>query len=217
MATGMNLIAVGQSGQGTILISKILVTALQSVGRDVACTEYPAITHRFAITSTHVRVGESVVSPRIRPGEADVILGLEPFECMRVSLIYARPPTLIITNDEFIRIDGEPNPLLREPVPTASVGDIISILRERGIPRVVPISASAIALRTLRSRAGTNMVLLGAAHASGRLPLDREVLERTIAEVVPRGTVGHNTDAFHAGVEAYHRAAQLLAPAVKAG
>jgi len=216
MPASMNLIVVGQSGQGTILVSKTLVTALQSAGRTVVCTEYPAITHRFAITYSAIRSGAHVRSPRIRPREADLILGLEPFECLRVSLLYANPSTLVITNDEFIRIDGELNPLLTAPVPTQTAADVAAVLVERGISSVVAIAASEIALRTLKSRAGTNMVLLGAGWASGRIPLDQETLERTIVEVAPRGTGERNCEAFRAGIAAFEAAVARAAVGIPA-
>lgn len=203
MSQGLNLVVCGQSGQGIIMISKTLVTAFQAVRRQVTCTEYPAIAHRFAITFSHIRVGEALFSPRIRPGEANLIIGLEPFECLKVSLIYAHPETLVLTNDEFIRTDGTLNPLLRNPIPVKTVEDIVSALRQRGLRRVVPLSASALAMRTLRHRAGVNMVMLGAGYASGRIPLPQEVLEQALVAVVPRGTVDRNLEAFRAGMAAF--------------
>lgn len=201
-----NLVICGQSGQGIILVTKILTTALAEAGRPVECTEYPAITHRFAITFSHIRSGPGVHSPRIRPGEADVIIGLEPFECLRVSLLYAHPETLILTNDEFIRVDGTVNPLLREPIPTKTIADVVAALKAQGLRRVVPVGASEIALRTLRHRSGTNIVMLGAAFASGRIPLSEEALVAAIAGVVPRGTAERNLEAFRAGMAAFKAA-----------
>lgn len=207
MSERLNLVICGQSGQGVILTTKILMTALTGAGVDAHCTEFPAITHRFAITFSHIRCGRGVYSPRIRPGEADLIVGLEPFECLKVGLLYGHPGTFIVTNDEFIRTEGTLNPLLREPIPTGTVGDIVAALRGRGFGHVVTISASQIAVRTMRHRSGTNMVMLGAAFASGRIPLRQEELEGVIAAVVPRGTAGPNLDAFRAGVLALHTAA----------
>lgn len=206
MPDSVNLIVCGQSGQGIILVTKILVTAFAEAGRPFECAEYPAITHRFAITFSHIRSGSGIHSPRIRPGEADLIIGLEPFECLRVSLLYGHPDTLIVTNDEFIRVDGTVNPLLREPVPTKTIADIVAALEARGFRHMVPVSASEIALRTLRHRSGTNIVMLGAAFASGQIPLPEETLAAAIASVVPRGTAERNLEAFRAGMAAFRAA-----------
>lgn len=206
MTPNVNLVVVGQSGQGTILISKVLVTALSRAGHSVAATEYPAITHRFAITTAHIRTGAKVVSPRVRPREAHVVIGLEPFETLRASLLFANADTVVVTDDTFIRIDGEPNHLLTNPIAVNSAGDIVAALAGRGIDRVVPVPATRLAFDVVKSRAGANMVVLGAAFASGRLPLEQAALEAAIIELAPRDTGERNRDGFCAGIAAYHDA-----------
>ena len=203
MPTTANIVVVGQAGQGTILVSKILVTALHRSGRRVLATEYPAITHRYAITYAHIRSGDGVISPRIRPRQASAVLGLEPFETLRAGLLFAHPDTVVVTNDSFIRVEGEPNHLLKEPIPVGTVTDVVDAFAQRGIRRVAPIAASRIALDVIKHRAGANMVLLGAVFASGRLPLERDLLEAVIVELAPRDTGPRNRDGFRAGVEAY--------------
>jgi len=203
MPTSSNLVVVGQAGQGIVLVSKILVTALHRAGQRVLATEYPAITHRYAITYAHIRTGDAVVSPRIRPREADVVVGLEPFEALRAGLLFARPATVVVTNDAFIRVEGEPNHLLKDPVAIDTVDDIVAAFKGRGIDRVVPIAASRIALDVIKHRGGANMVLLGAAFASGKVPLEQDVLEAVIVELAPRDTGPRNRDGFRAGIEAY--------------
>jgi Pyruvate/2-oxoacid:ferredoxin oxidoreductase gamma subunit len=208
MSAAANIVVVGQSGQGVIMVSKVLVEALHRAGHAVAATEYPAITHRFAITFAHIRTGAGAITPRIRPREADAVIGLEPFECLRASLLFARPDTEIVANDAFIRIDGEPNHLLKDPIAVKTVDDIVAALASRGLRRVTPIRATRIALDKVKNRAGANMVLLGAAFASGRIPADRATLEEVIAEMAPRNTGALNCEGFRAGVEAYNAASR---------
>lgn len=195
----LNLVICGQSGQGIIMLSKTLLTAFFEEGIQATCTEYPAITHRFATTFSHIRVGEGVFSPRIRAGEVDLIIGLEPLECLKVSLIHGSPRAVVLTNDEFIRTDGVENPLLKSPLLIRSVEDVVEALRSRGVCDVVVVNATEIALRTVRSRSAINMVMLGASHASGRIPLSRERMEETVASIVPKGTAERNLEAFRAG------------------
>lgn len=205
-----NIVVVGQSGQGVIMVSKVLVEALHRAGLSIAATEYPAITHRFAITFAHIRagLGAGLVSPRIRPREADVIIGLEPFECLRASLLFAHPATVIVTNDTFIRLDGEPNHLLKDPIEVKTVEDIVFALANWGLRRVTPVRATRLAFEAVKNRSGANMVLLGAAFASDCIPIDQATLEEVIAEIAPRGTGARNCDGFRAGIEAYRAAAR---------
>jgi Pyruvate/2-oxoacid:ferredoxin oxidoreductase gamma subunit len=207
MTLRSNFVVVGQSGQGSILVSKILVSAFHQAGQAVVATEYPAITHRFAITYAHIRIGRADASPRIRPREADLIVGLEPFESLRAALLFANPQTVVVTNDNFLRIDGEPNHLLKDPVVIDSVSAVVDTLATRGIARVVPLAGTTLAFQTLKNRAAANMVILGGAFASGRLPLDQAALERVIVELAPRGTGERNRDAFRAGLAAFREIA----------
>ena len=206
MSGNVNAVVVGQSGQGTILVSKVLATAYHRSGLAVVATEYPAITHRYAITYAHVRSGRGVFSPRIRPREASIVLGLEAFECLRASLLFANPDTVVVSNDSFIRTDGEPNHLLTEPIAVETIGDIVAALAGRGITRVVPLAATRLAFEVAGSRAGTNMVLLGAAFASGRLQLEQAALEEAIIDLAPRDTGERNCQGFLAGIAAYRAA-----------
>jgi indolepyruvate ferredoxin oxidoreductase beta subunit len=206
MSAPANIVITGQSGQGVILLSKILAEALHRTGLEFLATEYPAITHRFAITSAHVRAGQGLISARIRPREADLILGLEPFECLRTSLLFAHPGTVIVTNDTFIRVAGEPNHLLVHPIATETVDDIVATLKNRGLSRVTPVPATRLSLEATKHRAGANMVLLGAAFASGGIPAGQETLEEVIAAFSPRDTGAVNREGFRAGVKAYRAA-----------
>lgn len=203
MHTNANIVVVGQAGQGTILVSKILVTALHRAGRPVLATEFPAITHRYAITYAHIRTGQGLASPRIRPRQASAVLGLEPFETLRAGLLFAHPDTVVVTNDAFIRVEGEPNHLLKDPIAVDTVDGVVAAFAQRGIARVAPIAASRIALEVVKHRAGANMVLLGAVFASGRLPLEQDALEEVIVELAPRDTGPRNRDGFRAGIAAY--------------
>jgi Pyruvate/2-oxoacid:ferredoxin oxidoreductase gamma subunit len=203
MSAAANIVVAGQSGQGVIMVSKVLVEGLHRAGLPVAATEYPAITHRFAITFAHIRTGADAATPRIRPREASLIIGLEPFECLRASLLFAQPDTEIVVSDTFIRIDGEPNHLLKDPIAVKTVDDVVTALSDRGLRRVTPVRATRIALDKVTNRAGANMVLLGVAFASGRIPAEQATLEEVIAEFAPRNTGSLNCEGFRAGIDAY--------------
>jgi len=114
--------------------------------------------------------------------------------------------TVVVSNDSFIRTDGEPNHLLTEPIAVETIGDIVAALAGRGITRVVPLGATRLAFEVVGSRAGTNMVLLGAAFASGRLKLEQAALEEVIIDLAPRDTGERNRQGFLAGIAAYRAA-----------
>jgi Pyruvate/2-oxoacid:ferredoxin oxidoreductase gamma subunit len=69
------------------MVSRILSTALLMAGKNVLTTEVPATSHRFSLTWACIRSAEgNLYTPKIADGEANLILGLEPIETLKVAL-----------------------------------------------------------------------------------------------------------------------------------
>ena len=73
-----SVIIVGVGGQGTLLASRVLGSAMMSQGVDVKVSEVHGMSQRGGSVVTYVRYGvtpeDKVYSPVIEPGEADVVL-----------------------------------------------------------------------------------------------------------------------------------------------
>lgn len=78
-----SIMIVGVGGQGTLLASRILGSALLDCGYDVKVSEVHGMSQRGGSVVTYVRFGESVASPIIEKGEADIILAFEQLEAAR--------------------------------------------------------------------------------------------------------------------------------------
>ena len=74
-----SIMIVGVGGQGTLLASRLLGNALISQGLDVKISEVHGMSQRGGSVVTYVKYGESVDSPIIEKGEADIILSFEAF------------------------------------------------------------------------------------------------------------------------------------------
>ena len=72
-----NIMIVGVGGQGTLLASRILGSALIGEGYDVKLSEVHGMSQRGGSVVTYVKFGEKVYSPIIGKGEADIILAFE--------------------------------------------------------------------------------------------------------------------------------------------
>lgn len=96
MSKSIKLVGVG--GQGTILATKILSTALINHGYDVKMTEIHGMSQRGGSVSSEIRFGDKVYSPVIEKGHADVIVAFEQMEAVRY-LDYVRKDGLVIVND----------------------------------------------------------------------------------------------------------------------
>ncbi len=93
-----SILLVGVGGQGTILASKLLVTAFMQAGYDVKMSEIHGMAQRGGSVSSQVKYGDHVISPVIEIGGADIIVAFEKMEAARY-LEFLRPDGQIIVND----------------------------------------------------------------------------------------------------------------------
>jgi len=101
MSEVKNILLCGVGGQGTILASKILSTALVSAGYDVKMSEIHGMSQRGGSVVTQVRYGKEVFSPIIGKGHADLLVSFEAMEAMRY-LVYLKPDGKVVVNDHMI-------------------------------------------------------------------------------------------------------------------
>ena len=105
MSATKSIMIVGVGGQGTLLASRILGSALLQQGYDVKLSEVHGMSQRGGSVVTYVRYGDSVASPVIDKGEADYIVSFELLEAARW-LSYLKPDGQIVTSTQ--RIDPMP-------------------------------------------------------------------------------------------------------------
>ncbi len=78
-----NVLVVGVGGQGVIMVSKVLAELCQRHGHRVKQSEVHGMAKRGGVVFSHIRFGETVWSPTIPMGEADILLALEWAEGQR--------------------------------------------------------------------------------------------------------------------------------------
>lgn len=83
MSETKNLLLCGVGGQGTILASQILSTALLNAGYDVKMSELHGMSQRGGTVTTQVRYGDKVYAPVIGKGSADIVVSFEKMEALR--------------------------------------------------------------------------------------------------------------------------------------
>ena len=75
-----SIMIVGVGGQGTLLASRLLGSALIDSGYEVKVSEIHGMSQRGGSVVTYVKYGDEVFSPTIEQGEADIILAFEKLE-----------------------------------------------------------------------------------------------------------------------------------------
>lgn len=175
MATNCLLCGVG--GQGTVLASKLIAFAAMERGENVRTAETIGMAQRGGCVVSHVRTGETINSPLIPLGAADILIGFEPGEAVRC-LPYLKKEGIIIVNSKPVKpvtavlADSAYNgkemiTYLKKQVANCYVFDGESICNECGSSKVL------------------NIVLLAAAVKYGKLGMTIDDLKNTIIHKIP--------------------------------
>lgn len=183
-----SIMIVGVGGQGTLLASRILGSALLDCGYDIKVSEVHGMSQRGGSVVTYVRYGENVASPIIEKGEADIILAFEQLEAARW-LEYLRPDGKLIVNTQKI----DPMPVV---IGTTEYPDgVIEAIKAAGAD-VEELDALPLAVEAGTAKA-VNVVLIGA--MAKNMSLDKEVWIKALNESVPPKFLELNLKAFEMG------------------
>ena len=93
-----NIILCGVGGQGTVLASKLIAAAAMEKGIPVMSAETIGMAQRGGSVFSHVRMGENLYSPMIAKGTADMILGFEPGETVRMLPYLKKNGAVVVSN-----------------------------------------------------------------------------------------------------------------------
>lgn len=207
----INVMIVGVGGQGSITMGQLFKQAvLENPNIVVTGTETRGAAQREGSVDSTIRYaliepGEefderrSVHSVLIPAGEADLYIALEPVEALR-KLSVVSEKTSIILNSYIIKpmtcvVDGSPYP---------DVQNMIDMLKECS-PDVVVMNANEMARESFNDFQKMNVIVTGAAIATGKLPFSLEEMENTIRKRFKYG-VEDNIKALKMGFDAYQQA-----------
>ena len=188
---GKNCLLCGVGGQGVVLASKLIAYAAMEKGFNVRTSETIGMSQRGGSVVTHVRMGETVHSPMIPKGTADVIMAFEPAEAVR-NLSYLKEDGVMVVDKKAVKpvtatlsqsnYDGqEALKYLQKKVKNLYIIDGDAICEEAGSSKVL------------------NVVLLGVALGSGVLDIRLEEMKEEIKKHVKPQFVEMNIKALELG------------------
>jgi indolepyruvate ferredoxin oxidoreductase beta subunit len=161
------------------------------LGLEVIAGEVHGMAQRGGVVESALLIG-GWRSPRIAPGEADLLLGFEPLETLR-ALPYLAPGGRIFSS-------SEPLPPIGVALKKEHYPDPYELLT---IVRAVAKDAFFLPCLSLGSEAGSlqsgNSALLGAACAAGVLPFGLDALEAGIHKHLPAKLADANLQAARLG------------------
>ena len=185
------IMIVGVGGQGTLLASRILGSALLSKGYDVKVSEVHGMSQRGGSVVTYVKYGEKVYSPVVGEGEADLILAFEQLEAARF-LPYLKKDGVVVTNTQKI----DPMPVITGVA--AYPEELLEKMQDKGV-RLTALDALALA-NEAGSQKAVNVVLIGAMASSLDIPEENWIA--AIEKTVPAKFLEMNKRAFALGYHA---------------
>ena len=184
MATGKetyNLIITGVGGQGNVLSSQLIGQALVGKGYFVTIGETYGSSQRGGSVMSHIRISsKKQLGPLIPRGKADIIIGLEPVEALRVLTVYGSAQTVVISNTRPIYPVGVTSGDEKYP----ESGEIQEALKKLSL-KFYYLPATEKAMEMGPPILG-NMIMIGALLELNLLPLSsaefRETLSRNFKE-----------------------------------
>ena len=188
--TGKNVLIVGVGGQGVVLASNILAGAALKTGFDVKKTDTLGMAQRGGSVVSHLRFGDSVASPLISDGEADLLIAFEKLEAARWAH-FLKPGGTAIIND------------LAQPPLSVTLGvdsyptdhDLMNMLQ--GFTPNVHLIPGTQTAADLGNPKMVNTVLLG--YAARFLGINPHVIMSTIEAALPEKLRKTNLAAFEKG------------------
>lgn len=185
-----NILLAGVGGQGILLASEVLSSALLYAGFDVKKSEIHGMAQRGGSVVSHVRFGPRVYSPMIPEGQADYLVGFELLEAVRyldwlladgriVANTLQLPPMAVAIGEA--NYPRELPEQLRRRCPDSCIVDALDVAQQAGSARAV------------------NIVLLGA--LSPHLPVPAAVWQQALEAHVPAKHLTVNQQAFAAAQE----------------
>lgn len=185
-----SIMIVGVGGQGTLLASRLLGSALIDSGYEVKVSEIHGMSQRGGSVVTYVKYGDEVFSPTIEQGEADIILAFEKLEAARW-LSFLKPDGKLVVNDQCI----DPMPVITGAAEYPQ--NISEAIKATGAS-MIELDALSLAVKAGSAKA-VNVVLIGA--MASHMQLSYETWTNAIRNTVPKKFLDMNLEAFRLGYE----------------
>lgn len=168
-----NIVLCGVGGQGTVLASKLIAQSAMEKQIPVMSAETIGMAQKGGSVFSYLRMGDNLHTPMIPKGSADLIIGFEPAETVKmlpylkeggsvvVNSCATKPVTTMLSESDY---EGdEMIAYLQKKVKNLTVVDCNKASVEVGSPKVV------------------NVILLGAAIDTGELPISKEDIKKALA------------------------------------
>ena len=171
----VNVSLVGVGGQGIILTADILAKTAALAGLDVKKSEIHGMAQRGGSVTSQVRFGDSVASPIIQEGTADILVSFDKVEALRNSGILAKGGTALV-NDLYLV------PVTVSSGQQKTPDDLDGKVKKTFGKSLILVDAMKVATEEVGNARTMNMVLAGA--LSALCPFKEELWIQAMTEML---------------------------------
>lgn len=172
-----NILLCGVGGQGTVLASKLIAAAAMKKGLSVMSAETIGMAQRGGSVFSHIRIGDNLHSPMIAAGTADILIGFEPGETVRMLPSLKKDGQVIVSSHAIIPVTAVLSSGSYDP-------EAMLAYLKQTVAHLLVIDTEEACL-ALGSSKVLNILLLGAAIESGALGLTETEIKDAIKERLP--------------------------------
>jgi len=191
-----NIVIAGAGGQGNLFASRVIAQAAMHKGLEVKVAESYGVAQRGGSVHSQVRFGLGDFGPLIPAHHADVILGLEPLEALRLALDYVCPATVIVTNTHAVApVQGKANAL---PYPNRD--DLAECFKDIQARHVFMLDAAAL-IQELSDVRTLNMIMVGGLIGSDAIPLSLDEVNEAVSTLLSGEALQNNIAALKKGFD----------------
>ncbi len=183
-----NIYLAGVGGQGIGLLASTLTKACLLAGYRVRSCDTHGLAQRGGTVISHLRIGDDLFTPRVPPGQADIIIGLERLEALRSAATMLKPSGWVLYYDAVYQPIHVRMGLAEYPV----AEQLEAVVQKRGgrLERVF--------VEDLLDPRMQNIALLGRLAALGAIEgVTTDVLEQALRENVPPKVLEPNLAVFN--------------------
>ena len=186
------MLIVGTGGQGQITLLQILAEAALLEGYDLKTSELHGLSQRGGSVEVHLRFGPppkfggGIYSPLISQGKADLIIGLEMQEALKV-YPFANQKTTFLVNRQIISI-----PLVKNLTEKEVLENLKKISKN-----IILIPATEICQRELGKAVVAGVYLISLAAFKKLIPIKPISILKAIKKIIPEKYLELNLKAFN--------------------
>lgn len=192
-----NVVICGIGGQGNILASGLMGSALVEKGYKVSVGETYGASQRGGSVMSHLRVSDERERGVLIPhGQADIVVAFEPVEALRILRVYGNKNTKVIydTRPAYplgVLIGEDEYPALEE----------IAAEIESSCSDSYPLPATEMAVEAGNSKVA-NIIMMGALAAMDEMPIEPEEFYKVLEQNFKGKVLDMNKDVFMVGYNA---------------